>query len=426
MKRARVDDAPRSSIVRLNVGGQMFQTTRETLCGSAFFRSLLEHGLDGDKDPEGNIFVDRSGKLFEEILDSLRTRRRPHQRIIALWKHQLLEECKFFGADEVAARIMGHTVEADLCPLCRIIAVEERERRGCLIDVFETPLKRKDVEELQLDAPLLLPATRARERQDRVLAGNKSHCHDALNVNMGGILRSLEADPLISSCCVVAGGSIVSALTGCSAGPNNVFLSVSAVVNAAALAGMPNAIPLSSIPPPTFFHLYLPSLMPLRLLDCPMLCHLPSSPAHVVICVSRPGDVDIFVVAPTPGDEIAVLSKIYDITMASCKDSLGEKTRILVTRSKAAVTLFRQQGPPIQIILSTYSSLEELLAGFDIDCACCAFVLGTGQFVCTARGRRALEHRVNVMMSNHHSCAYASRLEKYAHRGPCPFATGRV
>jgi len=221
MKRARVDDAPRSSIVRLNVGGQLFQTTRETLYGSAFFRSLLEHAFDGDTDQDGNIFVDRSGKLFEEILESLRTRRRPHQRIIALWKRQLLEECTFFGCDEVAARIMGRTVEADLCPLCRIITVEERERRGCLIDVFETPLKRKDVEELQLD-PLLLPATRARE-PDRVLAGNKSHCHELLNVNMGGILRSLEADALVSSCCVVAGGSVVSALTGCSAGPNNVF-----------------------------------------------------------------------------------------------------------------------------------------------------------------------------------------------------------
>ena len=276
MKRARRDDAPpRSSIVSLNVGGQIFHTSRETLNGSAFFRSLLEHDLDGDKDPEGNIFVDRNGKLFEEILDSMRTQRRPHQRVIGLLKHQLLEECKFFGADDVAARISGRTCEADLCPHCRIITVEERERRGHLIDVFETPLKRKDVEELQLETPLLLPAARAREPQDRVLAGNKSHCHEALDIHMGGILRSLQQDPLVSSCVVVAGGSVVSALTGCSAGHVFVCLRrrkcccacrnaqchracnrppplrsfVSVVVYAAALAGMRNVMSLAIVSP---------------------------------------------------------------------------------------------------------------------------------------------------------------------------------
>ena len=65
MKRARVADAPlRSSIVRLNVGGQFFQTSRETLYGSAFFTSLLEHDSNGDKHQDGNMFVDRSGKVF--------------------------------------------------------------------------------------------------------------------------------------------------------------------------------------------------------------------------------------------------------------------------------------------------------------------------------------------------------------------------
>ena len=53
--------------------------------GSAFLRSLLEHDFDGDKDKDGNIFVDRSGKLFEELLESLRTKSRPHQRVIGLF-----------------------------------------------------------------------------------------------------------------------------------------------------------------------------------------------------------------------------------------------------------------------------------------------------------------------------------------------------
>ena len=122
--------------------------------------------------------------------------------------------------------------------------------------------------------------------------------------------------------------------------------------------------------------------------------------------------------APTKGDEQAVLSKIYDITMASCKDLRGDNARLLVTRSRAAVTLFKHnKGAPIQVILSTYSSVEELLASFDVDAACCAYVLGTGQFVCSARGRRALEYRVNLIQSAHHSTAYVRRLEKYAGRG---------
>lgn len=218
MKRARITDAPgRDRIVRLNTGGQIFHTSRETLYGSVFFRSLLKFDFDGDKDKDNNIFVDRSGKLFEELLESMRTKRRPHQRVIDLWKHQLLEKCKFFGTDEVAARIMGRTVETDLSPQCQIIAAEERDLRGHLIDVFKTPLNRKDVEELQLP-PLLLANARARALQDRVLAGNKSHCRDVLNTHMGGILCALERDPVVCSCVVVAGGSVVAALTGASTG----------------------------------------------------------------------------------------------------------------------------------------------------------------------------------------------------------------
>ena len=53
MKRARAD-AQGSSIVRLNVGGKLYHTTRDTLSGSAFFLKLLEHDLDGDKDQDGD------------------------------------------------------------------------------------------------------------------------------------------------------------------------------------------------------------------------------------------------------------------------------------------------------------------------------------------------------------------------------------
>ena len=225
MKRARASDPPLSCIVRLNVGGKVLHTSRDTLAASGFFASLLDFdGLDTDAD--GNIFVDRNGKLFSVLLESLRTSRRPHPRTIAIWKNQLLDECKFFAMDEVAARTSGRTVDADLSPYCRIMAHEERTGGGgALVNLFKVPIKRKDVADLQLP-PLLLSA-RSRAPQDQMFAGDFAHCKEALNVHIGGILLALEQDPMVAGCAVVAGGAVLSALTGCIAGvPTLSFLYV--------------------------------------------------------------------------------------------------------------------------------------------------------------------------------------------------------
>ena len=96
---------------------------------------------------------------------------------------------------------------------------------------------------------------------------------------------------------------------------------------------------------------------------------------------SPAGDIDFFLIDPPVGQEQAILINIFDIVMKACKDLEGEKARLLVTRSAAAVTLFRKGGPPMQVILNTYSSVEHLLAGFDTDASCCAYVLSTGSFV---------------------------------------------
>ena len=92
--------------------------------------------------------------------------------------------------------------------------------------------------------------------------------------------------------------------------------------------------------------------------------------------------MDIFLVGPKAGDEQAVLRKIYDITMAACQHLRGDNARLLVMRSRSAVTLFRgDKGAPLQVVLNTYSRVEELLFSFDVNFACCAYVIGTGQFV---------------------------------------------
>jgi hypothetical protein len=75
----------------------------------------------------------------------------------------------------------------------------------------------------------------------------------------------------------------------------------------------------------------------------------------------------------------------------------------------------------MQVVLTTYSSVEALLASFDIDAACACYDMSKGSFVVSPRCRRALEYRVNVMQSSRHSVAFTHRLEKYASRG---FAIG--
>ena len=68
-------------------------------------------------------------------------------------------------------------------------------------------------------------------------------------------------------------------------------------------------------------------------------------------------DVDLFLAGAPPGDEEGFLAKIYDILMSACKERRGDAARLLVTRSAAAITLFKQSGPPIQIVLSTYPTV---------------------------------------------------------------------
>lgn len=67
-----------TSLIRLNVGGSLFITTKETLC---LKDSLFEKMFNGNMKPghtlhdtQGNevIFIDRSGALFEYILQYLR------------------------------------------------------------------------------------------------------------------------------------------------------------------------------------------------------------------------------------------------------------------------------------------------------------------------------------------------------------------
>jgi len=63
-------------LVKLNIGGRKFMTTKNTLLMSGskgFFSSLLEGEFPSVQDEEGYYFIDRDGKYFEPLLEFLRT-----------------------------------------------------------------------------------------------------------------------------------------------------------------------------------------------------------------------------------------------------------------------------------------------------------------------------------------------------------------
>lgn len=88
-----------SDIVRLNIGGVPYMTTKATLLsrGQNFFGPLLDGHFAQLRDASGAYFIDRNGRMFAPLLDYLR------QGVLMLpsdVKIEILwEEAKFYGID---------------------------------------------------------------------------------------------------------------------------------------------------------------------------------------------------------------------------------------------------------------------------------------------------------------------------------------
>jgi len=88
-----------TGIIRLNIGGHLFVTTKSTLLsrGENFFTPLLNGKLNSHKDESGAFFIDRNGKYFEPILDFLR-----HGDLVVptdLSLSLVLKEANFYSID---------------------------------------------------------------------------------------------------------------------------------------------------------------------------------------------------------------------------------------------------------------------------------------------------------------------------------------
>lgn len=103
-----------------------------------------------------------------------------------------------------------------------------------------------------------------------------------------------------------------------------------------------------------------------------------------------PSDIDMFLVSDDAAAGEAALRLVYE----ALQGTAAEKNRLLILRSSAAVTLFRSNGTPVQVVLHMYKSVAQLLTAFDVDCCCIAYCPAAKRLWCTrrpvfAQGRRA-------------------------------------
>lgn len=92
-------------IIHLNVGGQRFSTSRQTLTWipDTFFTALLSGRIPSLRDETGAIFIDRDPRNFSTILNYLRTREIDLQ---ATDMRVLRQEAEYYGIAPLVKRLM--------------------------------------------------------------------------------------------------------------------------------------------------------------------------------------------------------------------------------------------------------------------------------------------------------------------------------
>jgi len=197
------------SIVRLNVGGKHFDTTRETLRPAAFFAPWLEGRFEMACDEDGRLFIDRDGHLFEIILSFLRSSQRPAQSTIDAHKKALLAECEFFQIDSMAYHLRGDISPYDMRPEDRLIQCDEAQ----LLEFFA-------VDHSPLDRSLLQPHMLRTKAPRPVAVDTFDAFFDSLNGFSDNLLDELSKVPDI----VIAGGAVIGSLVKKARSDLDIFL----------------------------------------------------------------------------------------------------------------------------------------------------------------------------------------------------------
>lgn len=334
MKRSASSHPPpimKAAMIRLNVGGQVFATSKETLLKCGYFEPVLSGRIPHGEDDQGALFLDRSPELFKHILQYLRAGTVPSRKELWRFKHGLLAECLYYGVPGLADYLRGQISPLEMRAEDRKIRLLEGDQ--ALVDLYSsTHFDLREPQDLQVT---VLPCSAPRAR----MKGSFEDFQRRMAESTCGLSESLKDIGEL----VFAGGSVTGAVCG-----------------------------------------------------CPI------------------GDVDIFLLGDLIGAR-DIMERVYTSVAARHKKNFGQGGRVLVTRSRNAVTLFqvapdRAGPPPIQVVLSVQSDIKELLHGFDVDSCCFCYSPKEQKVWTNQRGLRALAFGANLADSRYDGPGYVRRL----------------
>ncbi|KAK3749974.1 hypothetical protein QZH41_008463, partial [Actinostola sp. cb2023] len=114
-----------SSTIKLNVGGQVFTTSLQTLTKDAgsMLHAMFSGRFDTKPAEDGSYFIDRDGTCFRYILNYLRTGKLilPDDKLI---REEVLEEAKFYQVQGIVEKLERYSQSVILSPEQRLWLIE--------------------------------------------------------------------------------------------------------------------------------------------------------------------------------------------------------------------------------------------------------------------------------------------------------------
>ena len=383
-------------VINLNVGGNSFTTTKETLCRVP--GSVLESMFSGRHPTpahmeNGKYIIDRNGELFHYILDFLRM----GGVVVQLPQDEeareaLAMEADYYGLDELALACRAPMIDTWEC-LPEDVKRYREEEDKLRAEIFRNRHGQSSVAGLDLHVGLITlfspdegleslpltyqpgmsPSTKGvlllddiNQMKPRAKPGTAvtvktlSEFRSNFNRAHANILNRLS-DILLDEPVIIAGGSVLNGLTS-------------------------------------------------------------SKEVRTNDLWGKKSDVDLFVHTKDKAEATRIARRIFYSLAADNENWVIIRSRGVITMHSITVGSVDEK---IQVVLRLYDSPSEILLGFDCDCCCCAYD-GRSVWV-TSRWVRSLTTGYNVLNPLHawpNRASYELRLCKYAKRGFAVFVPG--